>query len=110
MLAAYARGDRLGYFKKNQEIHLAIVAGARCASLSSVHAILNGRLYRVRYQVNRYTDHWIEAVKEHEVLLEALEKRDRDTFPALLREHVACGRSLVGEIAKAESAEAPLKG
>ncbi|MFA6021872.1 MAG: GntR family transcriptional regulator, partial [Rhodospirillales bacterium] len=35
MLAAYARGDRLGYFKKNQEIHLAIVAGARCASLSS---------------------------------------------------------------------------
>lgn len=102
MLAAYTRGDRLGYFKKNQEIHLAIVAGARCASLTSVHAILNGRAYRVRYQVNRYTDHWTEAVKEHEVLLEALEKRDRERFSALLREHVACGRSLVSQLAEAE--------
>lgn len=102
MLAAYARGDRLGYFKKNQEIHLAIVAGARCASLASVHAILNGRAYRVRYQVNRYTDHWTEAVKEHEVLLAALERRDPN-FPALLRDHVSCGHSLVDQLVKAEN-------
>jgi len=102
MLAAYARGDRLGYFKKNQEIHLAIVAGARCASLSSVHAILNAKLYRVRYQANRRTDHWVQAVREHEDLLVALERRDRAGFPALLREHVACGRPLVHEIATSD--------
>lgn len=105
MLAAYARGDRLGYFKKNQEIHLAIVAGARCASLSSVHAILNAKLYRVRYQANRRTDHWVQAVQEHEDLLVALERRDRTGFPALLREHVACGRALVQEIATTDSDE-----
>lgn len=103
MLAAYARGDCLGYFKKNQEIHLAIVAGARCDSLASVHAILNAKLYRVRYQANRRTDHWVQAVQEHENLLAALERRDR-AFPALLREHVACGRALVQEIATTDSA------
>ncbi len=58
MLAAYARQDRLKYFKLNQKIHLAIVKAARSDTLLSLHSRLNARLYRIRYQSNLKNETW----------------------------------------------------
>lgn len=88
MLAAYERKDRLEYFKINQAIHLAIVAGAGNPSLKEVHGQINARLYRVRYQSNLTNSNWETAIAEHHAILEALTKRDAPTLSAILRAHL----------------------
>jgi DNA-binding GntR family transcriptional regulator len=88
MLAAFARGDRLQYFKLNQSIHLAIVKAARSETLLSTHSRLNARLYRIRYQSNLRNELWGSAVEEHNKILDALEKRDALSLSALLRQHL----------------------
>lgn len=88
MLAAYSRGDRLGYFHKNQSIHFGIVAAARNAPLSEHHRIVNARVYRVRYVSNLKTERWETAIREHEQILEALEAKDRTAIRPILEHHV----------------------
>lgn len=88
MLAAYARQDRLKYFKLNQKIHLAIVKAARSETLLSLHARLNARLYRIRYQSNLKNETWGSAVAEHDHILDALEQRDAEKLSTLLRQHL----------------------
>ena len=88
MLAAYARQDRLKYFKLNQKIHLAIVKAARSDTLLSLHSRLNARLYRIRYQSNLKNETWGSALAEHDRILEALEDRDAEKLSTLLRQHL----------------------
>ena len=88
MLAAFSRGDRLKYFKLNQRIHLAIVKAARSETLLSMHARLNARLYRIRYQSNLRNELWGSAVEEHNEIMTALEKRDAEKTSKLLRQHL----------------------
>lgn len=88
MLAAYARQDRLEYFKVNQLIHRAIVRASANPSLVDVHARLNARLYRVRYRSNLLNTRWHTAIEEHESILEALAARDGQTLSRVLRAHL----------------------
>ena len=88
MLAAFARGDRLQYFKLNQSIHLAIVKATRSETLLAMHGRLNARLYRIRYLSNLRNELWGSAVEEHSKILEALEKRDAQGLSTLLRQHL----------------------
>lgn len=88
MLAAFARGDRLQYFKLNQSIHLALVKAARSETLLATHARLNARLYRIRYLSNMRNELWGSAVEEHSKILDALEKRDAEKLSTLLRQHL----------------------
>jgi len=88
MLAAFSRGDRLQYFKLNQRIHLAIVNAARSETLLSMHARLNARLYRIRYQSNLRNELWGSAIEEHSHIMDALEKRDATKLSKLLRLHL----------------------
>jgi DNA-binding GntR family transcriptional regulator len=88
MLAAYTRRDRLGYFHRNQDIHLAIVRATRNQVLIDHHRTLNARVYRARYVCNLKTQRWESAIRDHEAILEALERRDASAMPALLRDHV----------------------
>jgi DNA-binding GntR family transcriptional regulator len=88
MLAAYARGDRLRYFKLNQSIHLAIVKAAHSETLLDMHGRLNARLYRVRYLSNLRNELWGSAIEEHSQILSTLEKRDAQGLSALLRKHL----------------------
>lgn len=103
MLAAYTRGDRLGYFQRNQEIHRALVAATGNETLISYHAMLNARVYRVRYVCNLKTRRWETAIKEHQEILEALERRDAQAVAAVLRGHVLRAWD---EMAQLESGEA----
>jgi DNA-binding GntR family transcriptional regulator len=88
MLAAYTRDDRLGYFHRNQDIHLAIVAATRNQVLIDHHRRLNAQVYRVRYVCNLRTARWQSAIREHEAMLVALEARDGPALAAILKEHV----------------------
>ncbi len=88
MLAAYARQDRLAYFKLNQRIHLAIVAASRNETLIETHGRINARLFRVRYQSNLKNTEWHTAIEEHEEILKQLCARDPAGLSAILRRHL----------------------
>lgn len=88
MLAAFARGDRLQYFKLNQRIHLALVKAARSETLLALHSRLNARLYRIRYQSNLKNEQWGGAVEEHDNIMAALGERDADKLSHILRRHL----------------------
>lgn len=88
MMAAFARKDRLAYFKLNQKIHLSIVKAARSETLLSLHSRLNAQLYRIRYQSNLKNETWGSALEEHDDILAALERRDAVKLSALLRRHL----------------------
>ncbi len=103
MLAAYTRGDRLGYFRRNQDIHLALVAATRNQALIAHHRVLNARVYRARYICNLRTQRWESAIKEHEQILEALAARDAAALSAILRGHVITAWDKMQEILAAES-------
>lgn len=88
MEQAFARDDRLGYFRCNQAIHVRIVRASRNRSLIQHHEVANARLYRARYICNLRTRRWTSALQEHEEILEALEARDEARIASILRNHV----------------------
>lgn len=107
MLAAYTRGDRLGYFHRNQDIHRAIVATTRNRTLIEHHRMLNARVYRVRYICNLRTERWESAINEHEKILAALERRDQAAIAAVLKEHVLRAWTMMERLFGEEPAPAP---
>jgi DNA-binding GntR family transcriptional regulator len=98
MLAAFARGDRLSYFKLNQKIHRSIVVASRSETLLSMHTRLNAKLYRIRYISNLRNELWGSAVEEHEQLMNALEARDAERLSTLLRRHLRSTWEKVSEL------------
>lgn len=89
MVEDHARGDLDAYFRRNQEIHWAIVAGAGNATLSEAYRRLSGRILRARYAANLSASRWAQAIQEHEMILAALEARDGTRLGALLRTHLS---------------------
>ena len=98
MLAAYARKDRLAYFKVNQAIHSAIVSAAANPVLADIHRRLNARLYRVRYRSNLQSTRWHSAIEEHESILAALEARDGKRLATVMRAHIGSTWAKVSEL------------
>ena len=105
MLASYLRGDRIGYFDRNQQIHQALVRCAMNPVLAEHHRVVNAQLYRIRYECNLKTNRWEAAIKEHEAILDALEARDEAAIERLLETHVLKAFDLMqaaGDFAKAK--------
>lgn len=90
MYSAYMRRDLPAYFEFNQKIHAAIIDAANNSVLKTTHAGLATRIHRLRFHANKNTqrDRWSEAVREHEMMLEALHQRDGDRLGKVLREHM----------------------
>jgi len=90
MYARYLRKDRSGYFFCNQKIHESIFLNARNDALSTMARTLQARLRRVRYAANQDEDgeRWRTAVHEHELILDALRRRDANGIAALLFAHL----------------------
>jgi DNA-binding GntR family transcriptional regulator len=89
MQATFLRGDLPEYFRLNQEIHAQIVATAGNPILMTTHQNLNSRLLRVRYMANQVDhDRWADAMEEHELIVEALERRDGAQTGDLLLLHL----------------------
>jgi DNA-binding GntR family transcriptional regulator len=88
MLSRYRDGNRLSYYKLNQEIHTAIVGLAGNATLAEMHHTLQARLKRIRYVGNGRPDRWAAAVAEHEIMIEALRRRDGERLAEVLGLHM----------------------
>lgn len=76
MMARYQAGNRLAYYKLNQEIHAAIVRLSNNPTLCELHETLQARLKRIRYVGNGRPERWAGAVAEHEQMMVALLSRD----------------------------------
>ncbi|WP_445620139.1 GntR family transcriptional regulator [Kushneria sp. Sum13] len=88
MVAYYHSGNRLDYYKTNQQIHTAIVALAHNEPLAQVHTSLQSKLKRIRFIGHDGPEKWASAVHEHEMIMAALERRDAETLVAALGEHL----------------------
>jgi DNA-binding GntR family transcriptional regulator len=89
MIERYGAGDRLGYFKLNQQIHASIARIGGNEALAATHASIQSRLKRIRYVGNVDPRQWSDALAEHERMIVALERRDEDALAAVLAEHMA---------------------
>ena len=88
MMAAYAAGDRLDYYKKNQAIHSAIARISGNAFLASLHQSIQARLKRIRFMGHGDPAKWRAAVEEHEEILGALESRNAEGLAEVLSQHI----------------------
>lgn len=88
MLRCYESGDRLRYYKLNQEIHTQICQIAHNAALSDMQALLQSRLKRIRFIGHEGAEKWAAAVAEHEEMITALEARDGKVLADVLGRHL----------------------
>ena len=89
MQANFIRRDLPGYFRLNQAIHKSIVDAARNPVLATMHENLNSRLLRVRYLASRMDqERWAAAMREHELIIDALVRRSADETADLLLQHL----------------------
>lgn len=97
MYAHFLRGDRRGYFACNQRIHEAIFEAAGNDMLTATARSLQGRLRRVRYAANldEQGERWREAVREHELILDALRRRAGSELADILFSHLRSTRAAV---------------
>jgi DNA-binding GntR family transcriptional regulator len=89
MLQFYSAHNRLEYFKRNQQIHSALISLSGNASLAMVHDILQSRMKQIRYLGHRTEDQWAAAVADHEDMIGALEARDGQRLSNAMVTHLA---------------------
>ena len=97
MYACYLRGDRHGYFARNQQIHAAIFEAAKNGALSTAALSLQARLRRVRFAANLGSqgERWSEAIREHEQILDALRRRAGRDLADILFDHLRSTKAAV---------------
>lgn len=88
MVACYAGGQRLEYYKLNQAVHCAIAGISGNRFLAATHGSIQSRLQRIRFLGNDVSANWERAVLEHKDMVEALERRDGDGLAEVLRRHM----------------------
>ena len=88
MVEAWRQGDEPGYFQLNREIHEAIMAASRNATLSGVYATLSGRIQRARYTAHKTDAQWARAIEEHVRMLDLLRARDGAALAEVMRAHI----------------------
>jgi len=98
MLACFARSDLSGYYRLNALIHTSINKAARNPVLSKTYREVNARVQSLRFRTNQNAVKWKLAVKEHELMLQALDARDAAALRNVLVEHLLHKRDTVVEL------------
>jgi DNA-binding GntR family transcriptional regulator len=88
MLTAFAERDRKAYFQSNQDIHSALIEGARNEVLESHHRLLASRVRRARFMANLSDERWAQAIEEHCEMMEKLRKRDAEGLGQVMKRHM----------------------
>jgi DNA-binding GntR family transcriptional regulator len=88
MVEFHRTEDLRSYFRININIHLAIAKAASNDTLEKMLISINQKARRGRYQANLSKDRWDQAVEEHCLIAETLEKRDCERLAQLLRTHL----------------------
>lgn len=93
----HSRGELRDYFEINQQIHSAIVDGARNSVLKTTHEVLLARAERARFFALSVLGRWDESVREHQDILAALKAGDAISAGQLLGHHVRRTGELVAK-------------
>lgn len=88
MLEHYSAGERLAYYKLNQDIHSDLVNLAANATLAEMHGRIQARLKRIRFIGHNGPGNWAGAVAEHEAMMAALAARDGGALEATIEAHL----------------------
>ncbi|MBT9502353.1 MAG: GntR family transcriptional regulator [Burkholderiaceae bacterium] len=101
MLACFTRRDLSGYYRLNAQIHAGINQAARNPVLTSTYKAINARVQSLRFRTNQNEDKWKRAVKEHELMVQALSARDAAGLRGVLIQHMQHKRDTVLELLRA---------
>lgn len=88
MMVAYAKEERLEYSRLNRDIHFAIFRSTQNASLLALYQNLELRIRNIRHTVRQGSEDWLQAVRDHEEMFEALTQRDKTRLASIMRRHV----------------------
>jgi DNA-binding GntR family transcriptional regulator len=97
MMAAYTRRDLSSYYQVNARIHDAINTAAKNPVLAQVYNQVNARLQALRFRSNQDGVKWQRAVKEHELMIDALDRHDGAAMREVLQQHLRNKRDVVLE-------------
>jgi DNA-binding GntR family transcriptional regulator len=89
MVVHWRRGELQPYFALNRAIHEAIIEATRNDVLISSYRNISRRIMSARYMANKSPKRWAQAVKEHGVILAALERRDGRALSTILKSHLS---------------------
>jgi DNA-binding GntR family transcriptional regulator len=103
MMAAYTRRELSAYYSLNARIHNAISAAAKNPVLATVYQQVNARLQALRFRSNQDGEKWKSAVKEHELMIDALNAHDAVAMRDVLAAHLANKLNVVIEQLRAAS-------
>jgi DNA-binding GntR family transcriptional regulator len=78
---------RHDYFKLNHALHLLIVVFSKNAILQSTHASLIAKARRGRHTALASQARWIEAMAEHELLMQAFADRNGRKAGEIMLQH-----------------------
>jgi DNA-binding GntR family transcriptional regulator len=88
MAAHHQRRDMAQYYRCNRLIHEAIVEAADNAALSGVYEQVTARIRRARFVAPMPLEHWDLAIREHDGIVNALQRRDGAGLAHILRRHL----------------------
>jgi DNA-binding GntR family transcriptional regulator len=89
MYDRYMRKDIVEYFRLNQAIHEAFLSATESPALQAMSRNLSARIQQLRFTANQLErDRWGEAMREHESMLDALQRRDGNALGRALFEHM----------------------
>ena len=95
MLACFERQDLSGYYRLNAQIHTLINDAASNPVLASAYKSINARVQSLRFRTNQNAAKWKRAIKEHEIMLEAMTARDSAAMREVLVQHLNNKRDTV---------------
>ena len=103
MVHHHREGDLIQYYRGNRAIHEAIVAAAGNPVLAGLYTSVTARIRRARYVTPMTPERWALAVKEHDAILNALQRRDGVGLAHILRAHLRHKREEVLQAGFAET-------
>jgi DNA-binding GntR family transcriptional regulator len=99
----HAIDDRVGYFRVNQMIHLAMASAVHNQSLHDVYDALSKKIYRARTMANYSHDRWDESTREHEDIMAAVRAGDGELLAERLTSHnMATCRAVLASLEKVQ--------
>ena len=105
MAQHYRDGELAPYYRRNRQIHEAIVAAADNPALSGLYESITARIRRARYVTPMTPQRWAIAMREHEAILNALQRRDAIGLAHILRAHLRHKREEIVSAGFAETAD-----
>ena len=97
MLLHYRSGDTVAYLRLNRRLHEKFFEIANNRTLSQLYNNLMVRIHAARFIAQKSSERWLQAVEDHEKMMEAFRNRDGARLAVLLKEHLDHKAAMVHE-------------